>query len=167
MVPRWPWSEELWFSTLGGDESEKPFNTSLQNKETLLYYCKYCPNASKHFRFHIKNLILLLLSPRVQPHVGESRQACSSLQVNLDRQFLPLGIHPVDIEVMSSLLAPSSLGTLVKECSYTFTDSCTWTNFKKNLQPSTAMHSSNTCPEVRAKGFARRPLHAGHQIWRV
>ena len=33
--------------------------------------------------------------------------------------------------------------------------------------PSTAMHSANTCPEVKARGFSRRPLQAGHQIWRA
>ena len=33
--------------------------------------------------------------------------------------------------------------------------------------PSTTMHSSKTCPEVRARGFSRRPLQAGHQIWRA
>ena len=31
--------------------------------------------------------------------------------------------------------------------------------------PSTTMHSSNTCPEVRAIGFSKRPRQAGHQIW--
>ena len=33
--------------------------------------------------------------------------------------------------------------------------------------PSTTMHSVRTCPEVSGRGFARRPLQAGHQIWRA
>ena len=33
--------------------------------------------------------------------------------------------------------------------------------------PSTAAHSNRTCPDVRARGSAKIPLHAGHQSWRA
>ena len=32
--------------------------------------------------------------------------------------------------------------------------------------PSTAMHSSKTCPDERDRGFLSRPAQAGHQSWR-
>ena len=90
--------------------------------------------------------------------------------MKLYRHLHPLRVHPIHKEVVSGFLTSPSLHTIIKETSDPFTDSCAWTNYKEQNPefpieaPSTTMHSVKTCPEVRGRGFATRPLQAGHQI---
>lgn len=115
-----------------------------------------------------------LLSPSIKPHIHKSGEASPPLQMVLGWNFAPFGIKSIDIQKVSWFFTSPRSRTLVHESSNTFAHSCTWANNRakevkwRRLQvPSTATHSNNTCPDVRARGFSRIPQQAGHQNLRA